>query len=279
MINFKNKKIFFHIATIPERKEALKKTIKSIETQCDKIYLALNFYSKIPSWIKKNKKIFAYIRKNKKGCGERFYKIGKLKNHIAFIADDDIIYPKKYVKKSLEYLRVYGKNSVLSYHGRRLKKLPIKSYYKDSKKIYHFLFKLNKIIEVDTIGVGVSFFDTTYFKIQYKDIKIPNSDDICVAYFAKKGGTKVLVIPHDKNWFNYQNKMVKNTISKTYRNNDFVQTNFINQNFKDFFIKETFIEKIYFKLVRPIETMISFKLLSFFRKIKNSLIQKITFYD
>lgn len=204
------------IATLESRHGMLKKTIDSLVGQSDYIYVYLNDYPYKHDWMfqYENRGVQFLLGKDHLGdLGDagKFILFNSIKDKFYFSADDDIIYPKDYVEKTISEMT--DKNiSVLSYHGRRFgdQSLPIKGYLKNchqNTKRVHFNAGNNQPEYVHILGTGVSCFD----KVSLNDIALPiqemsyeyrNISDVWVSTILLKNHITPYIPKFKGNWIN-----------------------------------------------------------------------------
>lgn len=193
-----NVKVFVGIAAIPERVEALRKTIESLIDQVDLIGVYLNNWSSVPEFLKHEKILVEGVGGKDIGDIGKFWWVNRVKG-VYFTCDDDLLYPENYVQKTIAALEKYNYKAVVGWHGSLLKE-PFKDYYdKASRRVFVFSAHRPHDTPVHILGTGCCAFDTTKFLIRYEDFKSPNMADV---YFAEKGQlskTPFYVIKHEKN--------------------------------------------------------------------------------
>lgn len=221
-------KVIFNVATIPERREQLFKTIDSIINQCDEVNIMLNLYEEVPQEFSDNGKIHCYLCDNSITDGYKFKCVKDYKDSILFFIDDDLIYPKHYAEFMISKLIVYGYNSIISLHGRNFSKFPITSYYKDvGRKVYHCLCDVPNDIQVQFAGTGVMCCHSDVFnKFDMSMFTEKSMADIIMSKYFVENNFLMYCIAHAKGYLNYQN--VKETICGTYQNKDVAQTEMAN---------------------------------------------------
>lgn len=119
------------IATKGDRPQQLRRTLASLVKQVDKIYIYDN---------SKNKD----LTDNAKFWGAQF------ETGVFLTCDDDIIYPKDYVKTCLQWLE---QTNIVTYHGRIINK-GAKTYY-GAHKEYAFYNTVESSLKIDIAGTGV----------------------------------------------------------------------------------------------------------------------------
>ena len=178
-----------NLATFRLRKDVLQKAVNSLRDQVDVVRVYSNDY--VPN-----------IEGAEVVTGEdltdrgKFYFIGE--DEIYFSCDDDIIYPKNYVEKTLEKLNKYP-NAIITYHGRILKGKGLNYYY--GHEAIHCLRTHKEDTFINVAGTGVSCFDASKWKpdvIQYPDQKM---SDLLFSLEAAKAQKKIICASHYAGWF------------------------------------------------------------------------------
>lgn len=166
------------IATFEGREKALKQTVKSLESQVDKIYIYDNS-----------------IRKDIKDNG-KFYGLTQIDKPCYYLTcDDDIIYPEDYVKKMIKDIETH--KCIITHHGKIIND---QDYLKGSER-HHFSVRNYENKVLDVAGTAVTGFRTDYFKPS----DIIKSDhffvsDLLFAIEAKKQNKKIILATHKTNW-------------------------------------------------------------------------------
>jgi len=217
----------------------LAKTINSLlkNPEVKTITAICNYYNNeqikiINENIHHNSKVKLIKGNNLKGCDERFKYSKKGTARYIAVCDDDIIYPEGYLKKMIKAANKY--KTIISLHGRTLKKERATNFYEHADKMYHCRKELNQDVEVDVLGAGVCLFERSILNIDnlYRLIKYPNMGDIYLSYYAKVKGLKMIVIQHPKEYV--QAKPVEDGDNYIYARHRFdcqIQTDFINELF------------------------------------------------
>ena len=188
------KPISANIASIPERREMLEKTIASLYDQVDVINISLNNYENDP-YID-DPKIKSILTDNSMGDAGKFLFQENFEGYY-FSCDDDIVYPKTYVEDTIKKVDKYG---VVSYNGRVFSSFPIQSFYRDRAKKYRYARTERKTVEVQFGGTGVMAFDTAYFSIPISEFQRKNMADVWVGCYARKNNYKIWHLAHKKGY-------------------------------------------------------------------------------
>ena len=189
------------IATKGDRPEQLKRTIASLENQCDEVFV---YDNTMRTDYTDNAK-FWLLEELSEPC---YY----------FTADDDLIYPSDYCQKTVEWIYKFGE--IISYHGRILKE-PIRSYYR-GHTVYDFRGVNDRAMFLDVGGTGVMCFRTDIFKPDqiYKS-EYKCMSDLVLSLEAKKQGRRIICPPHPQNWIIQQE--VSGGIMSTFAKNEHQQ--------------------------------------------------------
>jgi hypothetical protein len=181
---FNRMKIVVGIATFKGRELLLQKTIESLTGQCDDIVIYDN--EKNPD-LTDNGKFYGLTLFN-----EPIY---------YFSCDDDIIYPSDYVNKTIGEIEKH--KSIITYHGRKLKGFGL-NYYTGHDS-YSAFKTIDKTIELDVCGTGVTAFRTDYFKpCQILSSEYKKMSDILFSLEATGQGKKIMMIEHVQGWIQEQ---------------------------------------------------------------------------
>lgn len=197
----KTDKITAYISTYKDREEHLPNTIKSIIGQVDEVVIWANDRMKVP----KGKKITTFFADDI--LGYDIGAAGKLvfayewKGYV-FCLDDDIVYPKDYVKKSIEKIEEYKREVVISWHG-SLNKSELKVYQgRGMLKNCSFRKNTEKDEHCNLIGTGVLCFhaDTIQPAFDIMEVKHTNMIDIYFSMAMDSRAIECIVPAHEKGW-------------------------------------------------------------------------------
>jgi len=213
------------LATIPNREVILETVLDSICSQVDVLEISLNGYLEVPKVLSKYSNIISTISSNEMGDANKFLRVENYPNHYYFSFDDDLIYPKDYVKTYIE--KIDKHKCLVTSHGSDINK-NMSSYYKGRTMKSHCLHDNKKDVFVDVAGSGVSGYHTSFLKLKYDDFKKPNMADIWMSMNAHKQGVKRLAIAHKKGWIKYCLPSEIETIYSTHSKKDKIQTDISN---------------------------------------------------
>jgi len=182
-----------NLATIAQRKEVLPKMLNSIRKQVDVVRVWCNDYNDSPLDGKFENVEFYY--------GQDVTDRGKFQwveqDEYYLTCDDDLLYPPNYVDRILDGLKRYP-NSIVSFHGRRLKGKGLGYYYEH--KSYHCLREVEYDRLIDVPGSGVAAFDSSRFTPDVLGYDHDCMADILLGLEAAKGGVSVVCLEHPMFW-------------------------------------------------------------------------------
>jgi len=138
-------RVIVGMATTPKRREYATKAIESLNDDYDELFL----------WV--NDTDIDYADNGK------FWGLTQIdEDCYYFTVDDDIIYPKDYIKQTIKAIEDY--KTIVTYHGRKLTGLN-RNYYKNHKQ-YGCLLTVPEDVEVDVSGTGCTAFRTDYINVE-----------------------------------------------------------------------------------------------------------------
>lgn len=200
-------KTIVSIATKGDRPDQLKKTIASLENQCDELFIYDNTQ-----------------RPNLTDMGKFFYLSQLAEPCYYFSCDDDLIYPDDYCLRMRTAIFKYG--TIVTCHGRILKE-PVERYYK-GHDVLDFRAEQLQDKWVHVGGTGVMAFRTDYFNpVGIHESELKCMSDLVLSQEAKIQGKTIVAIKHPQNWIIQQE--VLTGISKQFGKNDKKQTEIAQQ--------------------------------------------------
>lgn len=184
------------IASVPERVNMLRKTVESLRSQVDEIFVGLNDYPFDPEFLHPGE--YAHFD-NSKGDAVKFYNVENYRGYF-FSCDDDLIYPPDYVKKLREAVDKY--KCIVTLHGKTYREKP--RSFTDFMGVYRCLDDVFGDGRVDVGGTGVMAFHTDHFRLKFSDFGSANMADLWMAKAAKKQGVKIMCLEHAKGYLKDQ---------------------------------------------------------------------------
>tara|TARA_R110002153_G_C13238595_1_gene490524 strand:+ start:509 stop:1210 length:702 start_codon:yes stop_codon:yes gene_type:complete len=198
MENRKKRKNIVGIASIPNRVEGLKDTIKCLSPQVDHIYVWLNGYEKVPKVEETN--VTFHLSFTNDGAIAKLKLLESIKedNFYYFTCDDDILYPSNYIEHNLS---VYEPGSIQSSHAKIFNSFPITDYAYGDTSGFYFGNEIQNKVPVHIVGTGVGLMDSDVAKqINYKEFSTSNMLDVWISCWAQQTSTPMYVTPHPGGW-------------------------------------------------------------------------------
>lgn len=216
------------VATIYDRRESLRETVKSIIEQVDKLIVYQNGYYDVFDFLQNPKIEVRTSLKDGVDMGDagKFFKLNEYDNVYYFSIDDDLIYPKTYVNDMVKKCEIFDNKKVITHHGRSFNKFPIDSYYRSASERYACLHEVRNDVKVQFGGTGVMCFHTSLLKIPFEYFKNPNMGDIWVGKYCMENDIEIICLKHDKGYIKYIPQ--KTTIYDQEHKSDKVQTDVVN---------------------------------------------------
>ena len=176
------------------------KTVESLEGQVNTLYLCLNDFWEIPPELKRDWIKVLHLGANL-GDAARFYLLrnaGPLDAHV-LSCDDDLIYPKSYVRDFLIALPEHP-DALLTHHG-YVAQYPDEGDFKYDK-VMRFRHEEKHSKPLTVPGSGVSFIPKSIFnQLEFTSQVRLNQADIHLACNCLKLGVRVTGLAHAKGYF------------------------------------------------------------------------------
>ena len=141
-----------HIATYPPRLAMLEQTLPSIAQQVDEVFLCLNEYSEVPSFLKSYKNITPVIPdRDLKDVGKFLFPSPA--DDLVLLADDDLLYGPGHVRRLRRIGEAVGlESNVVGFHGSIY--LPSEEAQMPRRIVFHYQGPLAKSRRVHQLGTG-----------------------------------------------------------------------------------------------------------------------------
>jgi len=107
------KRVAIVMPTIPRRAETAAATIAGLWPQCDQLYVHLDGYETVPSWVPATARYF--VHPQTRGPCVR-YSVVPDEKYVLFV-DDDLRHPPDYVKQAIRALKRSGPRTAVAYHA------------------------------------------------------------------------------------------------------------------------------------------------------------------
>jgi hypothetical protein len=146
-----------------------------------------------------------------------------------FIIDDDIIYPKNYVKRMIRKIEKYKRRTIVCVHGCILKN-KFESYPK-SRQAFNYYSELKEDTKIDIVGAGTIAYHTDTLKLSMDDFETTGMSDIWISIKLRALKIKPVCISRKNNWLNQTDYKQEMSLWKDLKNDNSFQTNAIRNKF------------------------------------------------
>jgi glycosyltransferase involved in cell wall biosynthesis len=225
-------KIYAGMASIPGREAQLRKAINSILPYIDQLFLFLNDYPAIPSWLVSSDKITVYSSESENtnmGDAGKFYALEKLREENAyfFSLDDDCIYPQDYIWKMVQKIEYYERQVIVGCGGYQMKP-QVNHFYRDRRASWHINLSNEKDRSVHILHTCLTAWHTSAIDFGYQDCQKPNMGDIWLGLAAQKQKVPMILIENPEKWVQVQEVPPAKTIYGQFRDRCEEQTQVFN---------------------------------------------------
>ncbi|WP_019482968.1 FkbM family methyltransferase [Arthrobacter sp. TB 23] len=221
----RDNKVSAYVATYPPREEKLKNVVAQILPQVDTLYVYLNEYNQIPTFlihpriVVKQSDNLPNIKDNGK-----FYFTADAESGYCFTIDDDINYPQDYIQTLIRKIEFYDRSAIVGIHGTIFAK-PFVSYL-DGRTLYHFKKALRKDTIVNQLGTGTVGFHTDTVRPSLNNFKNTGMADVWLAIKSKRSKIPMVCIERAANWLTPMERD-EETLFNTFRGKFTTQTELI----------------------------------------------------
>jgi len=200
-----------HIASVPSRVESLRQCVQAIYNQVDKVYVMLNGYSEVPSFLRDLRFANCELLDNSLGDSARYLHVNDEKGVCVFV-DDDLVVSNQHVAYLLSGIKKY--NGIVGLHGR---KYLAGSGFKQWVGNYRCLGTVSDDVHVNLIGSGICAFSNERLYVHVSDFKRKNMADIFLSKAATEQGVPMIVLKHQSGYVRYIPTTDGQTIWRTTR--------------------------------------------------------------
>jgi len=216
------------LATIPGREHSLAQAVNSLLPQVDRVNVFLNGHNTKPVFENSEYICFEFGNNGWRDTA-KFWWTDELDGH-HLICDDDTLYPADFAERLTKAADML--QSAVGVMGRSYPPGKIKSYYKDAKEYYNQFRENRETRQVEILATCGTCFHTDVLNVSIDDYFETLNADIWFSAICDRQGVKKYVLQHEKSWLKYLLLNEKNTIFKTYRDNDQLQTKVFNEYFR-----------------------------------------------
>jgi len=198
----------FCLNSIKERVSNLPLILPNILEQCDILHINTIGYSLNLNELEVNhkEKIKLHEFESLGSEGRLLYYNQYNDGNFYLTIDDDILYPKDFSDRMIEFLKK-NDTSIVCVHGSNIIDKDDLNYNK--RIVYRFNSELDTPINVEFPGVGTSCFKVGGLKLNLTDLKIKNMSDPYIGFFAKKQNIEIFCINRVGSWLTPLNEFGK----------------------------------------------------------------------
>ncbi|NIU00775.1 MAG: hypothetical protein GWN01_07550, partial [Nitrosopumilaceae archaeon] len=117
-----------------------------------------------------------------------------------FTFDDDLIYPENYVEDMIQAIDRYGKQAVITLHGKFVRKQTIQSFYGRSFIKFRCLDNQERNARVHIPGTGVMAWHSDTIQFDLEDFPEKNMADIWAGIKCQKENVPIVCLKHKKGY-------------------------------------------------------------------------------
>jgi FkbM family methyltransferase len=222
-----NEHISVCLASFPPRQGALRQVVASLIDQVDRIYIYLNQYEDVPSFLK-HPRITVKIGGEDLRDNGKFFFVPEVPAGYVFTVDDDIVYPPDYVQSLIRKIELYGRKAVVGLHGTIFAN-PLVAYFAD-RTLLHFKHPLERDRIVDQLGTGTVAFHTSLWRPAHTEFASTGMVDAWLAVGAARNGISMVAVSRKRNWLHpIPETNAAPTLFDEFRGKDGPQTELVKQ--------------------------------------------------
>lgn len=186
------------MASIPERSAALRQATASIIDQVDHLYVYLNNYPDVPPYLQ-SPKITVYRSQDHGDIADngKFFGVQNHTKGIYFTLDDDIIYPRDYVRTLVNALRQVNFAGIVGVHGVYYTKAP-HSFL--DRRLVHYARGNFEVRPVSLLGTGTAAFPIRLLNLNLDVFETQRMADVWLAKHAKDRNIPMFAVARPEGW-------------------------------------------------------------------------------
>lgn len=183
---------------MPSRIDSLEQVVDAIYWQVDNLYVYLNNFEFIPSFLNRPNIIVhrSQDHGDLKDVG-KFFSLQYIKNGYFLSLDDDIEYPIDYAAKMIDVLERSVVPSVVGVHGVILPRFP-RSFFE--RRVFPFKKSLDHNVPVSFLGTGTCAFDVSKVNIPFSIFNSYGMADLHLGAYLKRIGVPAIAISRPDGW-------------------------------------------------------------------------------
>ena len=220
-------KVTVFMATYPAREQNLTEVVAALLPQCDVLHVYLNEYETVPDCLR-SPNIRVTLGRDAAGDlkdNGKFHAVTDYPEGYHVFVDDDIVYPRDYVKRIVRGIEHFGYRAIVGFHG-TIYREPLKSYIRD-REVVPF-FRSSQHVLVDQLGTGTVGYHTSTFCADPASFETTGIADLWFARDAARRGVPLVALKRPDKWL--QGMMeVGDTLFRQVQRSDERQTALLNE--------------------------------------------------
>ncbi|MEV6041158.1 FkbM family methyltransferase [Nonomuraea sp. NPDC052116] len=186
------------VASVPQRESGLAEVVERLLPQATRIGVYLNDYPAVPPFLDHPRISVATSQEHgDRGDAGKFFWAEQASGYVV-LCDDDIRYPPDYVGRILAAIDLYGRRSVVGFHGATMKE-PVTDYHR-SRRVHHFSGELETDTPVHLLGTGAAGYHASTLRIRSADFPAPNMADLFFAIAGQHQRVPFTCLAHGRGW-------------------------------------------------------------------------------
>jgi hypothetical protein len=192
------------LATYPGRREVAPEVIDRLLAQCEKVFVYLNNYDEIPSFVARHPEreriIFILDPASQKRAAAKFHWLDLVRGY-HLLCDDDILYPPDYAKRMVEAIERHRRRAIVGVHGVVFEP-EIRDARGSRRSTYKFPEALGAETPVHFLGTGtVALHSDVLPSLDLSKLDAyPIANDEILAVHAKKAGVPMICVAREAGW-------------------------------------------------------------------------------
>lgn len=192
-------RVLVGMASIPERVESMRRAVRSLARQADKIAVSLNGYREVPVFLAKYPNVEPVLRGAAGGDAEKFADVDGWDGYVA-TCDDDLLYPNDYIARLLAGVERYERRAAVSFHGGSTEGWTHRSCAASVKRIRCLGVLRHDDEDVNVVGTGTMGWHTGHVPVWRGAFRHANMADVQMACLGHLLGLKFVCLQHRARW-------------------------------------------------------------------------------
>lgn len=214
------------LASIPSRVEGLRSVVESILPQVDALYVYLNGYTAVPTFLDHPRVTVARSQEfgDRRDNGKFFF---DRPDGYQFTLDDDICYPSNYVAYLVSKLQQYDHHCVVGVHGVSLEPQLTSYLDRSTRRVDGFAQALSEDKHCHVLGTGTLAYHTQTMRVCDEDFETTGMADIWFAIHAKGAGVPLVSVARSAKFLRPIGGQTTNTLYDEFLGRDRTQTQLV----------------------------------------------------